>query len=169
MKNNIKNGIINTYNGLLIDLLNPTVDMINIDDIARGLAYKGHFGGMTPFYFSIAQHSTLVHELMLCKFMHNKQMLLLGLLHDASEAYIGDMVKPLKVHLNEFCEIEDRLMKVICEKFDVDYEMLSLVKPYDKEAQELEFQTFFEGAAHVISQTPDYSKRIFLRTFARLS
>jgi len=164
MENNVKKGIINTYSGLLIDLLNPTVDMIHIDDIARGLAYKGHFGGQTPFFFSIAQHSMLVSNLMLDEYTDDK-MLLLGLLHDASEAYIGDMVKPLKVHLPEFCEVEDRLMKVICEKYELDYDALKLVKPFDKQAQEIEFKTFFEGASLVGPITPEQSLNAFLYNF----
>lgn len=165
MMSNVKNGIINTYSGLLIDLLNPTVDMINIEDIARGLAYKGHFGGQTPFYFSIAQHSMLVSNLMMDEFFGDEKMLLLGLLHDASEAYIGDMVKPLKVHLPNFCEVEDRIMEVICEKYDLDYAALSLVKPFDKKAQEIEFKTFFEGASLVRSITPEQSLNAFLHNF----
>ena len=113
-------GCINTFSGLKFDILNPTVDMINIEDIARGLAYKAHFGGQTPFYFSIAQHSLLVVHFMKDDGITNKKPLLLGLLHDAAEAYIGDMVKPLKIHLPLFCEVEDRIMGVICECFDLD-------------------------------------------------
>lgn len=165
MKNNVKTGVINTYSGILIDLLNPTVDMINIEDIARGLAFKGHFGGQTPFYFSIAQHSALVHDLMAEDFLDNPRMMLLGLLHDASEAYIGDMVKPLKVHLPDFCDVEDRLMDVICKKYGLDYSALRLVKPYDKIAQVQEFNTFFEGAAIVESLSPDDSMQEFLNMF----
>jgi len=165
MMNNVKNGVINTYSGLLIDLLNPTVDMIDIEDIARGLAFKGHFGGQTPFYFSIAQHSVLVQNLMIEDYFGNTKMLLLGLLHDASEAYIGDMVKPLKVHMSEFCEVEGVLMEVICEKYGLDYTAIDEVKSYDKLAQRMEFKTFFEGASLVGPISPEDSIKVFLETF----
>ena len=164
MKHNISKGIINTYSGLQVDLLNPTVDMIDIRDIAKGLAYKAHFAGQTPFYFSIAQHSTLVYDLM-CKEIIDDKMLLLALLHDASEAYIGDMVKPLKNHLPFFREVEDKLMEAICERYDLDFSRIHEVKKFDLIAQDLEFKTFYEGEKFLNSLSPDESLKEFLNIF----
>jgi hypothetical protein len=156
---------INTYSGLKINLVNPKPEMIDPRDIAKGLAYKAHFGGQTPFYFSIAQHSTLVVKLMQEAGETDYDMLLLGLLHDASEAYIGDMVKPLKVHLPEFVKYEDRLMEVICEKYNLDYNRLPEIKPYDLIAFELEYETFFGGNERVSGLDPDESLREFSKLF----
>lgn len=164
MKHNISKGIINTYSGLQVDLLNPTPDMIDIIDIAKGLAYKAHFAGQTPFYFSIAQHSVLVYNLMKEK-IRDEKMLLFALLHDASEAYIGDMVKPLKNHLPFFREIEDKLMEVICEKYGLDFSRILEIKKYDLISQDLEFRTFYEGKKHVSSLSPDESLKEFLNIF----
>ena len=164
MKYNISKGIINTFSGLKVDLLNPTADMIDIMDIAKGLAYKAHFAGQTPFYFSIAQHSTLVHDLMRDEIKDNK-MLLLGLLHDASEAYIGDMVKPLKNHLPFFRETEDKLMEVICEKYGLDFSRIHEIKKFDLIAQNLEFKTFYEKKKFLTSLSPDDSLIEFLDIF----
>ena len=160
MKNNISKGIINTYSGLMVDLFNPTSDMINIMDIAKGLSYKAHFAGQKPLYFSIAQHSVLVYDLMR-ENVNDEKMLLLALLHDASEAYIGDMVKPLKNHLPFFREVEDKLMEVICERYALDFNKLKDIKRYDLIAQDLEFKTFYEdsyaGKKFLKSLYPDES------------
>lgn len=160
-------GIINTYSGIEFNLLNPTSEMINITDIAKGLAYKGHFGGQTPYYFSIAQHSTLVYNL-LNKQCNDKKLLLLALLHDASEAYIGDMLSPIKKMMPQFCEIEDNLMQVICEKFNLNYSDLHLIKPYDNKAQDMEFNTFYNGDKLVYSLSPDEAENEFLDYFISL-
>lgn len=163
------NGCINTFNGHVFNILNPKPEMVDIQDIARGLAYKGHFGGQTPFYFSIAQHSVMVYRLMKYDHIINKDILLAALLHDASEAYIGDMVKPLKVHLSKFCAIEDNIMEVIFKKFGLDIELLKVIKPYDIKAQDMEFSTFFGDVEMVISEDPDESLNNFLDEYFSLT
>lgn len=167
METNVRklDGCINTYSGLKINLLNPEPDQIDIRDIGKGLAYKGHFGGQTPFYFSIAQHSTLVVKLMMEGQEFDGKMLMLGLLHDASEAYIGDMVKPLKVHLSDFINYENQITKVICEKFELDYNKLNEIKPFDIIAQNFEYNTFFENGEYLSGLSPDESYQEFMKLF----
>lgn len=138
-------GCISTFSGIRFNLLNPTPEMVNLDDIVKGLAYKAHFGGQTPEYFSIAQHCLLVCYLMIRRDITDSELLLLGLLHDAAEAYIGDMVKPLKVHLSFFCEVEDRIMKAICDKFNIDFGRMKEVKPFDIMVQDDEYMQFFKN------------------------
>lgn len=139
-------GFINTFTGTKINLTNPDPSQIRIEDIAKGLAYKGHFGGQTPNYFSIAQHCVLVCELMpTITLQENPELMMVALLHDASEAYIGDMVKPLKIHLPNFQKVENRLQEVIFESFGLDIEMISEIKPYDLRAQDYEYLTFYKG------------------------
>lgn len=140
--------IIRTLTGIKLDLLNPTEDMINIHDIAIGLAQKCHYGGQTPMYFSLAMHSILVHDLFNTRERRNfLKLRLVALLHDASEAYMGDMVKPLKSLLPEFERIEHNLTDVIMSKYGVidDYKIhyKELVKPVDIEAQKLEHDAFY--------------------------
>lgn len=55
---------IRTLSGQSLSLIKPVADSILIEDIARGLAYKSHFGGHTPRYFSVAEHSILVLSLL---------------------------------------------------------------------------------------------------------
>src|SRR5690606_37628785 len=114
---------------------------INISDIARGLSYNSHFGGQTPLFFSIAQHCLLVCELME-ECYHKPDMLMTGLLHDASEAYLGDIVKPLKVHLPEYVAIEKKMMSVILNKYNLVPAGMAIIKEYHIRAQELEYEAF---------------------------
>ena len=85
-----KSGYIGAFSGRKVYPQHPTADQIDIFDIARGLSGSCRWGGQIRYFYSIAQHSVFVSDI--CH-PENK---LVALLHDASEAYLGDMVKPLK-------------------------------------------------------------------------
>jgi hypothetical protein len=109
-----------TYSGR-IDLLHPTCDQINIDDIAVGLSRGHRFNGQTIAAYSVAQHSELV------SYYCDEQDAFKGLLHDADEAYLCDMVRPVKrfTIAGVFFEvIANRLLRKIYEKFGLDTEVL---------------------------------------------
>lgn len=94
--------------GRVVDILHPRVDQIDFRDIVNGLARVQRFGGqINAEHYSVAEHSVLVSRLCL---PHNA---ILGLLHDASEAYIGDCVTPLKRQIKKYYEIEARWMLAI--------------------------------------------------------
>jgi uncharacterized protein len=118
-----------TYTGKFVDPLNATPDDIDIIDIAHHLSNLCRYNGAVDFFFSVAQHSVLVAQ----RFRHNSYLRKWAILHDASEAYLGDIISPLK-YLEQFefyLEAEERLMNVICDKFDLDYEMPEEVKRVD--------------------------------------
>lgn len=129
--------IINLQSGIEIDLINPVPEMIDIEDIAKGIAYKGHFAGHTPRYFSIAEHSIMVSYI-----TEDRE----GLLHDAAEAYIGDMVRPLKIRFLDFKEIENRILDAveIALKLDPGFYKSTLIKAADNVVLALEFDEFFD-------------------------
>ena len=103
---------IGTNGGNMIDLLAPQLDQIHIDDIALGLANVCRFGGQISRWYSVAEHSVHVAE------MVPPDLRMIALLHDAAEAYIGDVTTPLKLELGDaYREIEHRLSLVIGEKF----------------------------------------------------
>lgn len=85
----ITNSIL-TYTGQYVSLTDPRPETISIIDIAHALSQLARFGGHTRGFYSVAQHCVLVSHLMPSKYR------LQGLLHDAAEAYFGDMVQPLK-------------------------------------------------------------------------
>lgn len=79
-----------TRSGRKFDLARPTADMVDPADIAHSLSMQCRFNGHTSRYYSVAQHSYLVADLVPAEDQ------LAGLLHDATEAYVGDLVRPLK-------------------------------------------------------------------------
>ncbi len=101
-----------TYTGLIVDPLNIHPDQIVIEDIAHALAFQCRFNGHCREFYSIAQHSIL----MALKFT-NTVMQLYGLFHDAAEAYLGDMISPLKKVMPEFKTHEQTLQNRIFTKF----------------------------------------------------
>ncbi len=135
--------IIQTHSGIAFDLLNPTPDMIDIGDIAHALSNVCRFGGHCREFYSVAQHSVHVaqwaYEATAEDYSYidpsmASEVALWGLLHDAPEAYIGDMVRPLKHGSDcgvEFQQVERRIMDAICEKFDLDAAMPYHVREFD--------------------------------------
>ncbi|WP_407605347.1 NAD(P)-binding domain-containing protein, partial [Pseudomonas aeruginosa] len=97
---------VSTFSGNRFYPLRPHIDKVAIEDIAHGLAYQCRFNGQTQVFYSIAQHSLIVASLV------PPPLRLAALLHDAAEAYLGDMVKPLKVLLPEFAALEDKVNKM---------------------------------------------------------
>lgn len=95
----------------MVDILRPRVDEIEIDDIVNGLSRVQRFGGQIngKEFYSVAEHSVLVSRLCV------PNNAILGLMHDASEAYIGDIVTPLKRQkdIRGYYEIEHRWMLAI--------------------------------------------------------
>lgn len=120
---------ITTWTGARVDVLDAKPDDIWIADIAHALARTCRYGGHVTHHLSVARHSIWVSEE-----LDGTGHELWGLLHDASEAYLGDMVKPLKHHpsMAIFRETEDALDRVIAERFSLDYPMPSEVHDADR-------------------------------------
>jgi hypothetical protein len=102
-----------TASGRQYHFLDPQQDEICIEDIAFALSNKCRFSGHTQFY-SVAEHSIAVSMRL------PKHLRLAGLLHDAAEAYLGDIPSPLKACLPDFKKIEDVNERVIFEKFNIE-------------------------------------------------
>ena len=159
------NGTMTTLSGKTLDLMNPTSVMIEIVDIASGLANKGHFSGQSPYYFSIAQHCIMVcDEFALQNRTAPAELKLLALMHDAAEAYIGDMIKPLKVFLPDFVNVENKIMQAIACRFRLPIGLLPMIKPYDLYIQNLEYNAFYRGSS-ITYMDPEDARRVFIDRF----
>ena len=105
-----------TYTGIKFDPINPNIELINIKDIAHALSLICRANGHIKHFYSIAQHSiNCALEAKARNYSIKVQLLLL--LHDASEAYISDIIRPVKPHLTNYLNIEAKLQQTIYKKY----------------------------------------------------
>lgn len=114
-----------TATGRYFDFSAPTADMIDIEDIARALSRICRFTGHTSAAYSVAQHSVYVSHVVPEKYA------LQGLMHDGSEAYLGDVSSPLKQLLPDYKVIEQRVEQAICARFGLPYPLHPTIKKAD--------------------------------------
>lgn len=114
-----------THSGRQFFLLSPTPAAISIEDIAWALSMICRWGGHTKKFYSVAQHSVHVSQLL------SPELALQGLLHDATEAYVGDVVRPLKVLLSDYDAIEGMVWEAVAAKFGVPVILDPAVKHAD--------------------------------------
>ena len=107
---------IETYTGerFSLDFFDPT--LIHIEDIAHALAMQCRYNGHCSRFYSVAEHSILLSYWMQRR-DHSPRLQLLGLLHDAAEAYLGDLIREVKRALPAFQAIEARMEAAIWEAF----------------------------------------------------
>lgn len=115
-----------THMGKRFYPLDPRVEDIELFDIAWSLSMQCRFAGHTSRFYSVAEHSIYVSDFCSPK---NK---LAGLLHDATEAYLTDIPSPIKSLIPKFTELQDKLYKVIAEKFKLPQEIPEEVHLIDK-------------------------------------
>lgn len=121
-----------TYRGVMFHITNPSADELLFDDIAHALAYQCRFNGHTTAFYSIAQHSVLVARCLSEQFGETHvAWLRTALFHDSAEAYMGDMVRPLKITDAHFRRVEAQLEEVIAQRFNLLFPMPYLIKRAD--------------------------------------
>lgn len=116
---------ITTYTGKKLHYLEPQLDEIDIKDIAHALSLTCRFGGHCSEFYSVAEHCIRVAEIVPHKY--NLQ----ALLHDAGEAYLPDVPRPIKWDLPMYKEIENKIMDAILNKFNLDHVGKSEIKEAD--------------------------------------
>ena len=128
-----------SYTGKAIHVLDPREEDIDIVDIAHSLSLVNRFGGHTaccdeagrPCGYNVGQHSYMVG--MIVERTH-PELSLAGHLHDSSEAYLGDVIRPLKLVLPGYKEIEKKWERIIGRRFglgDLLTEMPDVIKRAD--------------------------------------
>ena len=94
--------------------IDPKPEEIHLEDIAHALSMMCRFNGHCKWFYSVAEHSVYVCDLLEPK--HKKW----GLLHDASEAYIADIVRPAKRFIDGYKPLEYKIMAAVRKRFDLD-------------------------------------------------
>ena len=157
---------IRTKSGIYVNVINPTPDMIVIEDIAHSLSNLCRFGGHTQSFYSVAQHSVLCADL-----VKGKENKLTALLHDASEAYLIDVPSPLKKHLPDYQKIEKNMMKVISKKFGIKYPFSKDIKKADEKMLKVEWDCMMVSDLNsdIFSWSPDIANMKFMMMFRKLT
>lgn len=124
----IKSRVIETACGLFIDPIDPDPVQFRLSDIGHALGNMCRYNGHTSRFYSVAEHSLLVGDL-LSQWGHGKATILQGLMHDASEAYLPDLASPLKRDGwgKAFSEADNLLMERIAGRYGFAWPMLSAV------------------------------------------
>lgn len=121
-----------TFTGLRFCYYDPQPQSVSLQDIAHHLSLLCRWGGACSQFYSVAQHSVLVSHL--CP----PALARWGLLHDAAEAYFGDLQGGIKLMLPEYKEMEVRAMQVIAERFGLPWPQPPQLKQFDLLALALE-------------------------------
>ena len=121
-----------TYTGKRFDVPVPKPEQIDIVDIANQLHRVPRFCGATMTPYSVCQHSILVARLL------PKELKFQGLMHDATEAYIGDLATPFKALCTDYKIMEGYIWEVIAAKYNLPSTLDPAVKAADKIAYYME-------------------------------
>lgn len=119
-----------TQSGRVIDPLNFRASDIDLVDIAHALSMICRYGGHTSRFYSVAEHCVRLGDFLLSE---DSLLCQAALMHDAAEAYVGDMVHPIKSTFTIFeDEVELPVLNKISEHFDIPMAEFQMVKPFDK-------------------------------------
>lgn len=128
---------IQTYTGQPFDLVDPQPEMVHLEDIAHALAHLCRYTGHVVQHYSVAQHSALASRVA----PDEVDLKFQALMHDAAEAYVGDVSKPMKMVLGPAMrEVEDRVWRAVADRFRLPLELDPRVKEVDLRLLETERQ-----------------------------
>lgn len=182
----MSNSCIVTYTGKFIDPLNLKPEDVDIRDIAHALSNLCRYGGHTRHFYSVAQHSVILADEV--RHRLGDEQAFFALLHDAEEAYVVDLPRPLKntMQLAHYQTICQKVSVAIFKRFDVDLPLGDYVtvmnldkemvlheanrimeKPLEWRRQELDaIQPTFSPIIEFM--TPHRAEHLFLETFGKL-
>ena len=108
---------IQTYRGRQFWPLDPRAADLDVRDIAHSLSLQCRFNGHCREFYSVAEHSVRVSDIL------SAELALWGLLHDLGEAYVGDMPRPVKTFFPDFVTFEERVMRAAAEVYGLSWPM----------------------------------------------
>lgn len=118
-----------TFTGEMFDVFQPNKWQIHMADISHALSMLCRYGGHSRNFYSVAEHCFLIAEHFVDQ--GENDLARVALLHDATEAYMGDVIRPLKLHFPLYRQVEDVLQEIIFTKFGIPPEIPLEVKRAD--------------------------------------
>jgi hypothetical protein len=171
-----------TVSGRWVNPFDPDPDQLDAGDIARALANLCRFGGHSRVFYSVAQHCVIVSQLVE-QGGGDAEDCFAALMHDATEAYLGDMPHPLK-HRSPlgaaFKTAEDQLQLAIRDRFRLKADVPA-IKRFDRSLLATERRAFSDERWHwpelegvepldleLTAWSPDEAARAFSERYAEL-
>ena len=164
------------HSGAYFDFDAPESSEFSIGDIARGLSHICRFAGQCDRFYSVAEHSVYVSQLV------PEAHAFAALMHDAPEAFVGDMTKPLKSMCPDYQDVEKRVEHAVLARFGITLPLDASVKEADivmlatEQAQIMRNRDDWEytrgrAVADIAIQclAPDDAMRFFLKRFSELT
>ena len=175
-------GCLTTYTKISFNTFDPDEEKVDIRDIAHALSMMTRANGHYPEFFSVAQHSIQCCKEAIAR-NYVPELSLACLLHDASEAYLADITRPVKKNMTMYLQIEEQLQNLIYGKY-LDFipegEQEVLIKNIDDACLYYEFLHFMDEKLFpvepVLISQPEYQvdsmqevEKEFLELFYKLS
>lgn len=171
------NNWIQTYTGRQFWPTNPRSEDVCIEDIAHALSMKCRYTGHCKRFYSVAEHSVLVAEIL------PDAAKLWGLMHDAAEAYMPDVARPIKREISVLLEMDNRITIAIAEAFGLSLPMPAEVHDADlvllaTERRDLmalpprpwiSTERVMPLAREIIGVAPPMAKELFLKSWLTLT
>lgn len=162
--------VMNAYSGRQFDPMKMTTDDVILEDIAHALSLMCRGCGQIKYFYTVAQHSlNCAREAEARKL--SKKLVLACLLHDASEAYISDIIRPVKSHLSNYLEIEGMIMGTILKKYGLDNlsdEENKAWKQIDDDMLDNELKVMMSGEENrspvKLKSAPDFNEHNYMET-----
>lgn len=154
-----------TYTGQMLKPMELKPEDISLEDISHALSLLCRGGGHLKHFYSVGQHCINCAKEAEARGWGTR--VILGcLVHDAAEAYISDIIRPVKKHLPAYTNIEDKILTAVYERFGLGgltEEELRQIRQIDNEILENEIPVLMSGSEHKfpapLQSEPDFSLR----------
>lgn len=140
--------VVRVVSGATFQVAAPGVEDIHLRDIAHHLSQANRYNGACVWPYSVARHCIHVASVL------PRELALAGLLHDGAEAYLGDVVRPLKVLMSDYRVIEGRYQEVLERRFDLRRGVLALpeIGEADRSVMASEMDSVLLGWHDIVEQ-----------------
>jgi len=130
-----------TYTGEVYWPLDPRPEEVHMEDIAHALSMQCRFNGHCKYFYSVAQHSVF------CALAVSPEAKAWALMHDAAEAYLHDLPRPLKPFLEGYGELEEKNLFCIAKRFGLIW---PIPKHIHDEIKEVDLRMLATEKAHLM-------------------